>query len=137
MSTTAKTIPMLRYVNAAAAARPGVLPVPHIKPENRTDPRLAFVEEAHRVVMPGGVLPPEQRRGLMEVARGHGLRDFEASLVIAMVQDARRRGEVWTEAPEWMPRTPVRRADRAVRLAVIAAGLGMVLLGAMIRVTLG
>lgn len=41
----------------------------------------------------GTILPPQRRRVLLEKARQLGVRDFDANLVIAVVQDRARRGE--------------------------------------------
>ena len=44
----------------------------------------------------GVVLPPERRRRLIDGARRLGVREFDANLVIAVVQDRARRGESLT-----------------------------------------
>jgi hypothetical protein len=56
-----------------------------------------------------GVLRPVARRHLMRSAAASGLRPFDATLIIAMVQDRARRGE------------PLARSANDPRLAVIPA----------------
>ena len=60
-----------------------------------TDPRWVFALRA-ALGLSGGraaILTPDKRRGLDDLARRMGLRPFDAALVIAIVQDAARRGE--------------------------------------------
>ena len=74
----------------------------HVARENAAASRLPDLDArkimALRVVemLEGGraaILTPESREGLLRVGRVLGLRAFDASLVIAIVQDAARRGE--------------------------------------------
>jgi hypothetical protein len=63
-----------------------------------TDPRWVLAARA-ALSLSGGraaILIPEKRRALDACARRLGLRPFDASLIIAIVQDAVRRGE-------WLP----------------------------------
>ena len=48
----------------------------------------------------GSVLPPQRRKELLEKSRQLGIRDFDANLVIAVVQDRARRGESIHSASE-------------------------------------
>lgn len=59
------------------------------------DPRWVFAARVASQLEGGhaAVLRPERRERLLKTARLLGLRAFDASLVIAMVQDAARRGE--------------------------------------------
>lgn len=86
--------------------------------------------------MAGGLLIPEDRRALMDHAARLGMRPFDASLVIAIVQDARRRGE---EAdPGLIPDRAARPSvDEPVRLAVVAIGMGVMLFAILVRLTIG
>lgn len=58
-------------------------------------PKSPHLEFAGRIAeaMQGEVLAPEAREELVHQARSLGLRPFDAHLVIAVVQDRRRRGE--------------------------------------------
>ncbi len=78
-----------------------------------TDPRWVLaVRTASQ--MEGGVLTPERRERVMRTAERLGIRPFDASVVIAMVQDRLRRGGHLAEvAPELgLIATPVTRARR-------------------------
>jgi hypothetical protein len=63
--------------------------------EDRADPRwvLAVAAAAALEGGRGAVLVPERRRRLMRLSASLGVRAFDASLVLAIVQDAARRGE--------------------------------------------
>ncbi|MEC8321437.1 MAG: hypothetical protein VX012_08505 [Planctomycetota bacterium] len=69
--------------NRLAADAPGLHP---------RSPHLAFASAAART-LDGAILSPEAREHLVEEARRLGLREFDAHLVIAVVQDRVRRGE--------------------------------------------
>jgi hypothetical protein len=60
------------------------------------DPRWVFAARVASQLEGGraGVLRPERRERLMRTARLLGLRAFDASLVIALVQDSARRGDM-------------------------------------------
>lgn len=104
--------PVLRLVNADAALeqRPSrVATTPDIRreagavaTENRSaaglsalDARWVFAVQVTRTLDGGkaAILTPERRRELVAGAVRMGLRPFDANLVIAIVQDAARRGE--------------------------------------------
>ena len=76
----------------------------------------------------GTVLAPEDRETLVEQGRRMGIRDFDAHLVMAVVQDRARRGESLDDlvGPLAMFAHP-RRAwlTRHLRLTVGAVGLGL------------
>ena len=57
-----------------------------------TDPRWVLAVRAHSQLQ-GTALTPERRERVMRTARLLGVRPFDASLVIAIVQDQARRGE--------------------------------------------
>jgi hypothetical protein len=59
------------------------------------DVRMAFAASAARAIEGGraAILRPEARRALLASAVRAGLRPFDAHLIIAVVQDAARRGE--------------------------------------------
>lgn len=60
------------------------------------DARMIFAEQVARRLEGGGaaILRPQVREGLVAQAHRLGMRTFDANLVIAIVQDAARRGEV-------------------------------------------
>lgn len=62
---------------------------------SRDDQRSIFAAHVARQLDGGraAILPPERRRHLLGIAEGLGLGGFDASLVIAIVQDAVREGE--------------------------------------------
>lgn len=62
---------------------------------SRNDPRWVFAARVASQLEGGhaAVLRPERRERLVKTARLLGLRPFDAALVIALVQDAARRGE--------------------------------------------
>ncbi|HVU64311.1 MAG TPA: hypothetical protein VHC70_10065 [Phycisphaerales bacterium] len=59
------------------------------------DPRWVLAVEVRRQMQGGraSIITPDTRRRLMLVGRRLGLRPFDTSLVIAIIQDAGRRGE--------------------------------------------
>lgn len=100
--------------------------------------------------MEGGkaaLLRPERRRELFHRAEDMGLRPFDANLVIAIVQEAARRGEDAT-IPERKPQSPhanlrvlsqllpqqarSNSRDEVIRFAFIAAGLAICILAGLI-----
>jgi hypothetical protein len=104
--------PVLRLVNADAASghhptRGAIAPdlrraAGSVATENRSaaglaalDARWVFAVHVARTLDGGkaAVLSPEKRRELIGGALRMGLRTFDANLVIAIVQDAARRGE--------------------------------------------
>lgn len=86
------------------------------------------------------ILTPEKRRRLLATARRVGLRDFDASLVIALVQDGRRSGhgalnpQVEQSLTMIAPAAKAREgAGDALRFMIAAAILGAMMLWVMIR----
>lgn len=113
------------------------------------DPRLDFATVVKSSLEGGraAILRPERRRDLMTRADALGLRPFDANLVIAVVQEAARRGEdaaIPQRTPQHahanlqvlsqlLPAKPVVSArDQTIRLAFIAAGIGICILGGLI-----
>lgn len=98
LATTAQRripAPLHRRNTPAQAVRSGVS-------ENRaapqilaTDPRWVLAVRAASQIQGGraAVLTPDRRCGLLALASRMGLRPFDASLVIAVVQDAARAGD--------------------------------------------
>ncbi|MFG0326556.1 MAG: hypothetical protein ACF8SC_04710 [Phycisphaerales bacterium JB037] len=60
-----------------------------------SDVRWAFAARVAESLDGGrtAILPPERRRRLVRLATGLGLREFDANLIIAVVQDGARTGE--------------------------------------------
>ncbi len=103
--------PVLRLVPSDDAPPPRALPLRHASPpaiadvvaaENRAastiaalDPRWIFAVQVKRALLGGqaAIIRPEDRRRLMVAAQRLNLRPFDASLVIAIVQDGARLGE--------------------------------------------
>lgn len=107
--------PVLRLVTGTEAPTPRPSPARHarigpdasppgdaIAAENRAastiaalDPRWIFAVQVKRALLGGraAVIRPEDRRRLMLAAQRLSLRPFDASLVIAIVQDGARQGE--------------------------------------------
>ncbi len=69
--------------NRAAAQNPELDP---------TDPRWVLAARAHSQ-LEGSMLTPDRRLRVMRTAQVLGVRPFDASLIIAIVQDRARRGE--------------------------------------------
>lgn len=101
---SAATPSILLDRRSAAAARPQVADARarSIAAENRaasslsaTDARWVFATFVDREIEGGNaaILRPERRRKLLAEAGAIGLRPFDANLIIAIVQDARRTGE--------------------------------------------
>lgn len=64
-----------------------------------TDPRWVLAAQAE-AAMDGSRISPERRKRLMRAARGLGVRVFDASLIIAIVQDSARRGGTLGDAAD-------------------------------------
>lgn len=83
-------------------------------------------------------LPPEKRARLLSHASALGLRPFDASLIIAVVQDQARQGKsLDQEANARLAMIPAANADtkhrdESARLLGIACGLAIALMGVMI-----
>src|SRR5436190_12713192 len=153
MSTAPAHAPALRLVNnrddlIAPALPRGHSAVRRVTSENRAastiEPRDARWVLAVRTagVLQGGraaILRPESRRSLVSFALSMGLRPFDASLVIAIVQDAARAGlptlGALTEERLLMvhagPLASDRRGSPGTLLA-IAAGLGAAVFGLLL-----
>ena len=97
----------LRLVGRPPSGRVDGARADRIARENRAASRLsdddarAILAARVREQLEGGrvaLLPPERRRDLVTTATRMGLRPFDANLVIAIVQDATRRGEPLDDA---------------------------------------
>lgn len=138
--------PNLRLVKAEATDLYDPLGAPRA-PLQDNDPRIVFAA-AVAACMEGGkaaLLRVEHRNQLHKVARKLGLRVFDANLIIAIVQDAARRGEVLPSSGQFtrdaqkrinatlslMP-GPQMWSDDAKALAIIAVALGLFLLVAFV-----
>ena len=120
---------------------------------SESDARMVFAGEVARAIEGGraGVLRPDRRRALVQRATGIGLRPFDAHLVIAIVQesaqrsgDAGRRAVIDGASPNLAMvgggecgadagrPTGDSSAGNTVRLAIIAIGIGLFVLGAFI-----
>lgn len=96
-----------------------------------SDPRLAMVSEI-RSRLQGSLLAPEDRRDLLAAGRSRGLRAFDTSLLIALVQDrARRAGTPRTDAPS--RRTEASASGGVARslFVPLLAGLGALALAGL------
>ena len=108
------------------------------------DPKAPHLAFAGRVAnaLEGVVLPPERREELLRFARLAGLREFDASLVIAVMQDRARRGESIDDITGPLDvlaagRAPVlRQGFQAVRFG-LAAGLAIGLATLAVRWLVG
>jgi hypothetical protein len=89
--------------------------------DNTTDPRWVLAVAAARQLEGGraGILTQEGRAHVLRIARLLGLRPFDAALVIAIVQDAARRGEPL--GGEVSERLGMVRCDTQPRLAGLRA----------------
>jgi hypothetical protein len=82
-----------RKTPTAEARRPGASgePQPAIHPLQSSDARWVLALRTAEQLQ-GAILGPEKRERLLGLGRSLGLRDFDANLVIAIVQDQARRG---------------------------------------------
>ena len=100
-----------------------------------TDPRWVLAVRTAEM-LEGAVLPPERREGLMRLGRVLGLTPFDATLIIAIVQDQARRGYEPSYCPtagerqlEMVPLpggarlTSVLPGHRALRIGIALAAL--------------
>jgi hypothetical protein len=120
--------PVVRADNAAP--RPSRARVEDVASANRASAALP-VEQARDIFasrvaesLEGGrsaILRPERRERLVALATRMGIRAFDAHLVIALTQDAARRGEVDTKSNTWTAR-PEKR-ERPLPLVAIAIGV--------------
>ncbi len=99
------------------------------------DARWLLAKDAERAIEGGraAIIRPEVRRRLVSKATGAGLRPFDANLVIAIVQDAARRGEQGPVSPSLalVGEAKSEAWGVAARLA-LAVGLGVALMAALI-----
>lgn len=104
--------------NRLAADAPGLSPTsPHLRLAGRV---LHALE--------GAVLSPERRAEVVEHARELGVREFDAHLVIAVIQDRIRRGESLEDLAgplEVLDRTAGTRALGYLRVLLAGAGIGV------------
>jgi len=77
-----------------------------------TDPRWVFAARAYSQ-LDGAALTADRREKLMKTARQLGIRVFDASVIIAMVQDRARRGESLREVTPTLEMMPVDRGAPA------------------------
>jgi hypothetical protein len=133
-----EAVPVLRLVGCnEPAALPGVRR--HVADETRhasqieaADVRMVFATEVARAIEGGraAILRPERRRALVGAAVSWGLREFDANLIIAIVQDGARHGEA-PFGEETCARLSLIRANarswrpEACLLASIALGAAM------------
>ena len=92
-----------RWTDAASTARRAVVEENRAAASNSglepADPRWVLAMKAYSQLQ-GSALTLERRQGVMRTARQLGVRPFEATLIIAIVQDqARRGGEPGDAAP--------------------------------------
>jgi hypothetical protein len=85
----------LRLVNAGAVPARHVMPLGNTAAAEEIDPRWVLAVAAARMLEGGraAILPNGSRERVLRLASSLGLRAFDAALVIAIVQDAARRGE--------------------------------------------
>ena len=99
------------------------------RPRTASDPRWVLAAAALTALEGGraAILAPARRRRLMTIAASMGLREFDASLIIAIVQDAARRGEPLNAGAARslaMVPAPAARKRGAGGLLAIAAVIG-------------
>ncbi|MDX2132705.1 MAG: hypothetical protein SFY69_11710 [Planctomycetota bacterium] len=100
------------------------------------DVRAAFAIDVARAIEGGraAVLRPENRRRLVAAAVKQGLREFDAHLVIAIVQDAARRAEPVHSGPvhaRLSMLAPPADASYAWRFAIAVALAGAMVVGVL------
>jgi len=101
MADAASNPPVLRLVNAEGAKAHRALRNRTIRANRASagldpaDARWVFAVRVSQTLEGGraAILRPQRRRALLTQARSMGLRDFDASLVIAIVQDGARTGD--------------------------------------------
>jgi len=107
--------------NRLAADAPGLSPeAPHLRLAGRVAAALE-----------GAVLPPERRDDIVRHARELGIREFDAHLVIAVIQDRVRRGESLEDMLG-----PLQVLDQTHRPPLFA-NLRIVLAGAVVGLAIG
>jgi hypothetical protein len=125
--------------NAAVAPRPR--PSFSDNAAADVDPRWVIAVAAARSLEGGraAIVTLESRRRVIALARTLGLREFDANLVIAIVQDAARRGEplggAMAERLEMVPQAAPSAAPSAGALLMMSLCLAGLLLTAMLWMT--
>ncbi|MEL7088663.1 MAG: hypothetical protein AAGL98_09530, partial [Planctomycetota bacterium] len=90
--------PRLRLVGAKAVVKPDLTPTPGTAIIGTSDPRWVLAVRAAEQ-LEGAVLAPEKRDRLVRTGKMLGLTAFDASLIIAIVQDQARRGYAPAHCP--------------------------------------
>ena len=103
-----------------------------------TDPRWVLAVRAY-TQLEGSTLTFDRRERLMRHAKGMGVRPFDASLILAIVQDRARRGGSLSDAASTvaMLEPPVRRRDREVVRWIAAIGSAVVATTLLIQWLIG
>ncbi len=87
------------------------------------DPRWVLAVRT-QALLEGQTLSPQRRESLLKTARQLGVRIFDASVIIAIVQDAARRGESLGASQEMLSLVPaVERPKRSAWSRWIAAAV--------------
>jgi hypothetical protein len=118
-----------RRERAAAHAVAAENRAAHAGPLAHADPRWVLAARAYAQLQ-GPVLTPERREAVMRTARALGVRPFDASVIIAIVQDHARTGRDLADAgatlallPPVQPRAAARSAwARWLGALTVAAG---------------
>ena len=115
--------------NRAAAANPDLDP---------TDPRWVLAMRAYTQLQ-GSALTFDRRERLMRNAKCMGVRPFDASMILAIVQDRARRGGSLSDVAGTvaMLEPPVRRRDRGVLRWIAAVASAVVATTLLIQWLLG
>ena len=113
----------------ARSARPAT---PRVADDAGFNPAQAFAALVSTHIEGGraGIVRPEARRGLMRAALAAGLRPFDATLIIAMVQDRARRGEPLGESARDPRLVAVKVPEKKLPLAALASAALTVTLAA-------
>ena len=116
--------------NRLAADAPGLAPdSPHLRLAGRV-----------AAALDGATLPPERLTAIVQHARELGVREFDAHLVIAVIQDRVRRGQGLDdilgplEVLGLTDRTPRPGTFANLRIVLVGAALGLAIGGAMLLV---
>ena len=91
------------------------------------DARWLFAQHVKDSVEGGraALLRPQVRRNLVARAEAMGLRPFDANLVIAIVQDAARRGEQLDQSADRLAFIPAKRRDPIGPPMILGAAIGL------------
>lgn len=118
---------LVRDSNAQAPAKPAAPAQPTaINAEHATDARFRFAGSVLRELEGGkaAILRPERRERLIDQAGRDGILPFDANLVIALVQDSARRGDLVTPGAIQTPgqgAEPYESGVRAYLMAVVSS----------------